>query len=221
MVRAIRQMLHTPSFRDAMKAAQKPVAKVPSPKTDSNVVTVEMDILHPVIHDFLDAKADKEKAESNMKKAKATIVDVADGHRRRLTVQDGSLVTSVKIDGGDELAVTVTWANSYEKLVEKDVEKLRAILGDSFDEFFTRVETVSLRAPTDTSLTSEIFDLLAGHTPDRITGMTPEERFAAYFFVEVTYVATPVFHQERFLRLDAETLAQIEKIVSQKDPTCK
>lgn len=221
MVRALRQMLNPPDFAAARKAAEKPIAKVPSPKTATNIYTAPRPDLEEDVSTFLTKKADAAAATEEAGKAEAKIVTEADRIRRTMTREGGELVTSVNVRVADEIEVQVTWRNAYGKIDEAAAQKLRTILGDAFAVYFERVETVSLRAPTNLDAVGEVFTLVAGQVPERIASMTPEQRFAEFFFVAVGYEPTMAFHQQRFLNLPADKLEQIEKIVSQGKPACK
>lgn len=221
MVRALRQILNPPSFAAARKAAEKPIAKVPAPKTASNIFTAPRPDLGEVVASFITKKAEAAAATEEAGKAEAKIVEAADTIRRQMTRESGELVTSVNVRVAEEIEVQVTWRNTYGKIDEAAAKKLRDILGDEFGTYFTRIETVSFRTPTDLDLISEVFALVSEQVPERVASMTPEQRFAEYFFVAVSYEPTMAYHQQRFLDLPAEKLEQIEKIVSQSKPGCK
>ena len=139
--------------------------------------------MRPQIAAWTENKRVEATATSNRKAAESAIRDDAQGIREKSCVIDGEYHTSIRLDAGDDGAVTMTQTGRFKKMtVNEHQDRLLGIFGDKgFDKYFGEQSSISIDTEKLTdeqankimaALGDDVGDLLVVETV-----IVPNERF--------------------------------------------
>ncbi len=134
-------------------------------KTKSKTPTIDDREHYAIVEAVVKAKKVLDDAEAKFDIAKANMVNLV----KPLYDKNKGLKNSYKFLGGDGLNATVIWKDMFTKVDSENRDRIVAIVGDNFDNFFEDLRIITMTDTSDETITmlmktlgdrfSEIFEV--------------------------------------------------------------
>jgi hypothetical protein len=165
------------------KLLKKAAKKKAGSKSKSKTPEVDRPDLNEAIDKWTEGSKMEKDGKALKAQAEGVILPEAEEERVKVSGDDGSYHSSVKING----KITVSVQSRYTTIDTDHEEKIREVVGDKYDEFFKEDTKVSLKPSLleDEDAMGKIIDAVG------------EENFERFFDVKQSIVPTRAFHEQR------------------------
>lgn len=198
------------NFEQVVESSATPKSKKAKSKVEKEIILDAPQEVKDAITKVIKAKADKKKAESEIKVNETPVIgfgkDLQDG--RALS---GDFNKSYKIQGAnDEDVVTFVTANKFSHK-EDDEEEIAELMGEeNFDELIPKSYKITVK--------EEVF---ADSDMQEFLMTKMGKRFNEFFEVESSRKVVPTFDEELYKRYEQEEIDDIRVYVKQAKPSIR